>query len=171
MNQAHCDMDAVFAAECDAELCDAIYHSLHEREAAMSELNFDNWPPVWVVHWSVWRHYWIWKMNGFESLWMVDLEQLTQFQQCLIEIGDHRASEFLSRSFQAVGIDRIGTEHLAFSNDVHKLAIDWDKDAELSWWRVEMNLAKYSRAKRHEFIPLHDELVARLKIDKQQAEK
>ncbi|MBL9132815.1 MAG: hypothetical protein JNG86_16525, partial [Verrucomicrobiaceae bacterium] len=161
MNQACREIDEVFAAECDADLCDAIYYVLCEREAVMPEFDFSGWPSAWVVHWSVWRHYGSWKVDGFESLWMVGLEQLTQFQQCLIEIGDHGASELLSKSLQAVGIDRIGAEHLAFSDDVHNLAMDWDKEAEADWWKVESCLAKYTRARRQEFSPLHDELVAR----------
>ena len=159
-------IDALFAEECDSDLCDAIYHVLHEREASMPELDFDQWPATWVAHWSVWRHYWIWKMNGFESLWMVDLEQQRQFQRCLMEIGDHRASEFFADSMRAAGIDRLGTEAFAFSEDIHQLATDWDNDAELPWCKVETNLAKYTRSRRMDFIPLYDELVTRLALDK-----
>jgi hypothetical protein len=161
------DIDALFAGECDGELCGAIYHVLHEKEAIMMELNFDDWPASWVNHWSVWKHYWIWKVDGFESLWTVDVEQLVQFQNCLIEIGDQGASEFFAESMQAVGLDRIGTHALAFSDDIHQLADDWDKEAVLPWRKIEICLAKHSRSRRLDFLPLYDRLVSRLANDRQ----
>jgi hypothetical protein len=167
MNEATNELNELFASEPDRELCDAIHHVLDDQRLANS-LKYppNKWPHPWAALWSVWRHYWIWMNDGFESLWAADLQNLSQFQSCLVQIGDDLAGEFLQRALQEVGLERLQDQDFVYSAELRQLAKSWDKDGAFFFDHVQRKAARFVRSERASFQPLLNDLKTRIAMAK-----
>ncbi len=160
-----CDLDRFFAMHLDEDISLAWAGALENLRDSQDDLLPGDWPQTWVIAWVVSIYVGIWEGDGIASLWESDQEYLSLFQESLNTIGAGVVADFISRSLDAVGRDKLSDWRHAESDAVRTLADDWNGNLTYYSGIAHRHLSAYLRKHRYESKPLLEDMLMKLPSD------
>lgn len=147
-------IDAVFAQFTDDQICIAWADSLSDIFESQGDHVLEDWPDSWRIAWVVVTYRGLWEGDGIASLWLSNQDHIKLFIASLEMIGAGHVSDYVSRSFAAVGWENVLNEAYCMGEGFHQLAKEWDRDMSFYTSGLSEYLASFLRRHRNEATPL-----------------